>query len=160
MQELISIPNLCRDFNCKIEFYFTCFLVKMRSSTTILFGNNIGGLYQLGKNKDINNGSPQSYYLEVVDISTWHMKTLSSFWCYFKVILPQLGIKGRVKNCEINSCSKIHELPYPFSFSRVESLLHILHIDLWGPCTSINGEKFWILPLISKSNFTKCLSNF
>lgn len=61
-KKLISIPKLCRDFNCHIEFDFAGFVVKMTLGMIIFFGSNLGGLYQLGDNNGGSSTAPQNYF--------------------------------------------------------------------------------------------------
>jgi hypothetical protein len=137
------------------------FFIKDRESRRILLqGRSEGGLYPLPCNTSSVAHVKQVFITNKTPQSRWHSSLghPSSSIVRFVLSKNSLPFVNDVPlHCVCDACqqAKIHQLPYPKSFSTSKAPLELVFSDVWGSaCVSIERNKYYVSFIDDFSKFT------
>ncbi|KAD1865828.1 hypothetical protein E3N88_42185 [Mikania micrantha] len=175
---LLSVQKFCQDNHIFFEFHDSFFLVKDKSTHTILLmGPSNGGLYsfRLPKDRPIKK---VAFSTSRASSTVWHQRLGHPHQQLFnsmlsKYCLPFSSNKSisHCNACSIGKSSKLHLFPSIYKSSHV---LDLIYYDVWGPAPvpSFDGHLYfllcvdnftrfmWIFPLKQKSDVFDLFSRF
>ncbi|CAM8893629.1 unnamed protein product [Rhodiola kirilowii] len=142
-KHLLSVHRLVSDNNVFIEFHPDYFLIKDKTTQTILLqGKSHGGLYPF----PFTSVPSRRQVLSGIKISShmWHRRLGHPSSTIVQAIfkqhsLPCFSLHRDPSICDACQRAKSHQLPYVSSNHVSSQPLELIHTDVWGPALSSSG---------------------
>lgn len=154
-KKLLSDAHLARRYNWSFLFTSSGYFIKdMKNDRLLHQGPLKGGLYSLG-----SSANKFCFAANKCSTDLWHARLGHPshhilHHLYHELALP--SIPSYTSPCGSCQLGKSHRLPFSPRESRSNSVLNIVHCDVWGPAPqiSLDGFRFYLVLVDDYSRFT------
>ena len=160
-KNLLSVSKLTNDFPLAVLFTDNKFIIQnLQTQKVVASGDRVDGLYVLKRGHHVFSAIINKHNL-CNSFDIWHAR----LGHVSPQIISMLNKKGFLSLTSILpnpslcvSCQKAksHKLSFPLSDSRSQTVLGLIHCDLWGPApiNSISGYRYYAIFIDDNSRFT------
>nr|KYP57023.1 Retrovirus-related Pol polyprotein from transposon TNT 1-94 [Cajanus cajan] len=158
---LISISKLVSSLKCELIFYLnSCVIQDMTNKQKIGTVDVNGGLYQITLKPVISHSVCTSVVhprCNKIPIDLWHFRLGHIYHDRMQCMKQYYPCLISNKDFMCNTChhAKQRRLPFPLSNSHASQPFEIMHMDIWGPCstTSMHGHKYFLTVVDDHTHF-------
>jgi hypothetical protein len=150
---LISVSKLCKEQNCVVGFESDqCIIQENKDLRRIGLAKEMNGLYYLKAEKNKNkaakvssisasDSSPKNaipsgilWHLRLGHLSHDRMQCLNKMYSYIPVSLHTA--------CDVCQMARQKKLPFPVSKNNAKNMFDLIHLDIWGPFSTVSIHGF------------------
>ena len=160
-KNLLFVSKLTHDYPLSVSFTNNDFIIQnLQTRKVVASGKHVDGLYVLKRGHQAFSAVITKFSL-CNSFAIWHARLGHVSSTIISILNKQgfLSLSFILLNpslCVSCQKAKSHKLPFPTSDSRSNTILGLIHCDLWGPTpiTSISGYRYYVIFIDDHSLFT------